>query len=99
MGMVAPQKRIASAYVVIFGIYGEVSRYAEQRGVCRQWVYREARWVQDRLQEKQQENQQLWEQKQALHQRVMALEQRLAQAVVLDKEKQEEFATVGQARG
>jgi hypothetical protein len=99
MGMVAPQQRIASAYVVIFGTYGEVSRYAEQRGVCRQWVYREAGWVQHRLEEKQQEIEQLREQTRELRQRVMLLEQRLAVAVVLDKEKQEEFATVGQALG
>lgn len=99
MGMVAPQQRIASAYVVFFGAYGEVSRYAEQRGVCRQWVYREAGWVQDRLQDNQQEIQELREQNQALQQRVMAQEQQLARAVVLDKEKQEEFATVGQALG
>ena len=36
MGMVAPQQRIASAYFVVFGKYGDVSRYAEERGVCRQ---------------------------------------------------------------
>jgi hypothetical protein len=99
MGMVAAQHRIASAYVVFFGIHGEVSRYAEQRGVCRQWIYREAGWVQDRLQEKQPESQQLREPMQALRQRVLALEQRLARAVVLAKEKQEEFVTVGQALG
>jgi hypothetical protein len=42
MGMVAPEQRIASAYFVIHGEYGEVSRLARHRGVCRQWVYREA---------------------------------------------------------
>jgi hypothetical protein len=35
MGMVARPQRIASAYVVFFGQYGDVSRYAEQRGVSR----------------------------------------------------------------
>ena len=29
MGMVAPHQRIASAYFVIFGNYGDVTRYAE----------------------------------------------------------------------
>jgi cell division septum initiation protein DivIVA len=99
MGMVAPRHRIASAYVVFFGSYGEVSRYAQERGVCRQWVYREARWVQHRLEAEQQENQQLREQTKQLRQRVGELEQQLAVAVVLDKQKQEEFASVGQAVG
>jgi uncharacterized membrane protein len=42
MGMVAPQQRIASTFVVLCGRHGEVSRYARQRGVCRQAVYRES---------------------------------------------------------
>ena len=42
MGMVAPEQRIASAFFVIHGSYGEVTRYAQERGVCRQWIYREA---------------------------------------------------------
>ena len=49
MGMVAPQQRIASAFVVIFGQHGSVTQYAEERGICRQWVYREADWLQNRL--------------------------------------------------
>ena len=53
MGMVAPQQRIASAYFVIFGNYGDVTRYAEERGVCRQWVYREATALQQGLAERQ----------------------------------------------
>ena len=42
MGIVAPPQRIASAFTVFFGHHGDVSRYAQERGVCRQWVYREA---------------------------------------------------------
>jgi hypothetical protein len=99
MGMVASQQRIASAYFVVFGSYGDVTRYAQERGVCRQWVYREAGWVQKHLQETQQENQRLREQVQELLQRQTDLEKRLALAVVLNKEKQEEFASVGQAHG
>ena len=49
MGMVASQQWIASAYAVLHGRYGDVSRYAQQRGVCRQWVYREATRVQEVL--------------------------------------------------
>ena len=46
MGMVVPQQRIASAYFVVFGNYGDVRRSAEDRGVCQQWVYREAAGLQ-----------------------------------------------------
>ena len=45
MGMVAPQHRIASAFVVVCGHYGDVSRYAQERGICRPSVYREAAGV------------------------------------------------------
>ena len=99
MDMVASQQRIASAYFVVFGNYGDVSRYSQERGVCRQWVYREAGWVQKQLQDTQQENQRLRQQVQQLRQRQADREKRLAVAVVLDKEKQEEFASVGQAHG
>ena len=63
MGMVAPQQRIASAYFVVFGKYGDVSRYAEERGVCRQWVYREANWLQGFLADKPQADRTLCEQR------------------------------------
>ena len=35
MGMVVPQQRIASAFVVVCGHYGAVRRYAQERGICR----------------------------------------------------------------
>lgn len=99
MGMVAPQQRIASAYAVFHGRYGDVSHYAQQRGVCRQWVYREAAWVQDVLTHQQEEREQLRAQVRQLQERQTELEQRLALAVVLDEDKQAEVASVGQARG
>src|SRR5215217_7791180 len=34
--MVASPQRIASAYLVLFGNYGDVTRHARARGVCRQ---------------------------------------------------------------
>ena len=40
--MLPPTQRIASAYFVLFGHYGDVTRHARARGVCRQWLYREA---------------------------------------------------------
>lgn len=101
MGMVARQQRIASAFVVFFGGYGEVSRHAQERGVCRQWVYREADWVQTRLDGRtwQQEIHCLGQKVRDLEQRCSELEKRLAQAVVLDQDRQAQFACVGQAMG
>lgn len=99
MGMVAPEQRIASAFFVLFGQYGDVSRYAQERGVCRQWIYREAASLRKALASAQQEIDSLRQQlRQALEQRT-ELEARLANAVVIDAQKQEELACVGQARG
>ena len=42
MGMVAPPQGIASAYVVFFGVYGDVTRQSLKRNVSRQTLYREA---------------------------------------------------------
>jgi hypothetical protein len=99
MGMVAPQQRIASAFFVFCGTYGDVSRYARERGICRQWVYREATWLQDLVTAKQHESERLRAEVRQLRQRQTELEQRLAVSVVLDEEKQAELASVAQARG
>jgi hypothetical protein len=99
MGMVATQQRIASAFFVWHGRYGDVSRYAQQRGVCRQSVYREAAGLHDCLAGTQQEQEHLRSQVRQLQQQVADLEQRLAAAVVIDEEKQAQFSCVGQARG
>ena len=45
MGMVVPKQRIASAFIVFFGHYCDVSRYAAERGICRQSVYRDSALV------------------------------------------------------
>jgi hypothetical protein len=101
MGMVAPRQRIASAFVVVFGRHGEVSRYARQRGVCRQSVYRESARAVAALEGTpwRQQVARLRQQLRQSRQRVAELEARLAQAVVLDRDKQAEVACVGQARG
>jgi hypothetical protein len=101
MGMVAPQQRIASAFVVVCGRYGDVSRQARQRGICRQSVYRESAGVLASL-EGSRWRQQVAELRQQLRQsqrRVADLEAQLAQAVVLDQDKQTQVACEGQARG
>jgi hypothetical protein len=99
MGMVAPRQRIASAFFVIHGNYGDVSRFAQERGVCRQWVYREAAWVNETLSEREQELESLRSRVRQLEQRQTELEGLLATAVVIDEDKQAELASVGQARG
>jgi hypothetical protein len=99
MGMVAPQQRIASAFFVFCGGYGDVSRYARERGVCRQWVYREAAWLRDFLTGAQQELQRLRVEVQELKQQQLHLKQQLALSVVIDEEMQARLASVGQARG
>jgi hypothetical protein len=101
MGMVANTQRIASSFKVHFGRYGEVSQYAAERGVSRQWVYREAGHVLQTLDSQpwRAENSRLRQRVRELEEQQRALKQRLAQAVVLDDEKQAEFASVGQALG
>jgi hypothetical protein len=99
MGMVAPQQPIASAFFVFHGQYGDVSRYAQQRGVCRQRVYREALWLWSVLTAQQQELERLRVDVRQARQAKAELEQRLARAVVLDEDQQAQVASVGQARG
>jgi hypothetical protein len=99
VGMVAPQQRIASAYFVIFGNYGEVTRYAEERGVCRQWVYREASWLQRTLTEQRETIEHLQARVRELEQQQADWQERLRLAVVVDADKQAQFASVGQACG
>lgn len=99
MGMVAPEQRIASAYVVIFGNYGDVTRYAQERGVCRQWVYREATGLRQELGEQQKTIETQQARIRELEQQQADLQERLRLAVVLDAEKQRQFASVGQACG
>lgn len=99
MAIVAPEQRIASAFFVLHGRYGEVTRYAQERGVCRQWIYREAAALRNALANARHENEELRAQLRQAHQQHTELETRLAKAVVVDAQKQEELACVGQARG
>jgi hypothetical protein len=101
MGMVALQRRIGSAYFVNCGRYGDVSQFAHEQGVSRQWVYREATQVAGILDgtQTQQEMDRLRSENAALREQVTQLQQRLSLAVVLDDEKQAEVASAGQACG
>lgn len=101
MSMVAPRQRIASAFVVCCGQYGDVSRAAQARGVCRQWIYREAEWVWATLQGtvQREEIERLQRRVGELEQQQAQRQERQAQTVVLDQDRQQEFASVGQALG
>jgi hypothetical protein len=94
-------QRIASAFAVLCGQYGDVTQMANDREQSRQSLYREAQQVADavdgtaaqaRIDELQR---QLAEQ----HAEVQALQERLRHATEITPEKQDEFATVAQAEG
>jgi cell division protein FtsB len=101
MGMVACHRRIGSAFFVVCGHYGEVSRFAQQQGISRQWVYREAQQVIDTLEgmPTHAELERLHQENAALRAEVAELKRQAAMAVVLDENKQAEFAGVGQSCG
>jgi hypothetical protein len=101
MDTVAVDRRIGSAFVVFCGQHGDVSRFAQEQGVSRQWLYREADGVRDALEgtRTQPVIDRLRQDNAALQARVAELEQRLRVAVVIDEEKQAELACVGQGCG
>jgi hypothetical protein len=94
-------QRIASAFAVLCGQYGDVTEMAKDREQSRQSLYREAQQVaeavsgavaQARIEDLQR---QLAERQAEIH----ALETRLKHAVEITPDKQHEFATVAQAEG
>jgi hypothetical protein len=96
-----PTPALASAAVVFYSQHGEVTRHAAERGVPRQTLYREADGVLRALDPLPHE-----EQRAALRQQVAdlkrqngQLQDRLTGAVVIDRDKQAEFAATGQACG
>lgn len=94
-------QRIASAFVVLFGKHGEVTKEARERGQSRQAVYREAAQVIAAV-DGAAAQAQIVELEQTIAEqraRIQALEEQLARAVELTPEKQQEFATISQAEG
>ena len=94
-------QRIASAFVVLCGRYGDVTKMAQDREQSRQSLYREATQVVNAIdptaaQTRIDQLQQQLAQQQA---QIEALEQRLEQAVEITRDKQDEFASVAQAEG
>jgi uncharacterized coiled-coil protein SlyX len=94
-------QRIASAFAVLCGQYGDVSQMAQDRERSRQSLYREAERVVDALDGTAAQARIDELQRQLAEQRahVQALQERLKHAVEITSDKQDEFATVAQAEG
>jgi uncharacterized coiled-coil protein SlyX len=94
-------QRIASAFAVLCGQYGDVSQMAQDRERSRQSLYREAERVVDALDGTAAQARIDELQRQLAEQRahVQALQKRLKHAVEITADKQDEFATVAQAEG
>ena len=101
MTTLLPPPALASAAVVFFGPQGAVSQHAARRGVCRQTLYREADATVRALDPRPQaEERARWRQQLAdLQAQCADLRRRLAGAVVVDQDKQAEFAATAQAIG
>jgi hypothetical protein len=94
-------QRIASAFAVLCGHYGDVSRMAQQRDRSRQTLYREAERVVDAVEGTAAQSRIEALQHQVAQQQaeIRALQERLEQAVEITPDTQDEFATVAQAEG
>lgn len=94
-------QRIASAFAVFCGRYGDVTKMAEVRDRSRQSLYREAEQVANAVDGAVAQNR-IAELQQQLAQRqaeVLTLQERLRNAVEISADKQHEFAAVAQAEG
>ena len=94
-------QRVASAFAVFCGRYGDVTKLAEVRERSRQSLYREAEQVANAVDGAAARAQIDDLQRQLAEQRaeVQSLQERLKHAVELTPDKQHEFATVAQAEG
>src|SRR5437870_5094383 len=101
MCMVAVSPHIASAFFVYYGQQGDVTLHAHERAVSRQRLYREAHAlalaVEGSAARAHQEE--LTGQLAASRQQLAVLEERLRHAVVVDPDRQAEFASLAQAEG
>jgi hypothetical protein len=94
-------QRIAAAFAVFCGQYGDVTKMAQDREQSRQAMYREAQQVADAVDGAAAQARIDDLQRQLAEQRaeVQALRERLQHAVEITPDKQHEFATVAQAEG
>jgi hypothetical protein len=93
--------RIASAFAVLCGQYGDVTRMAQDREQSRQSLYREADGVVEAVDGAvaRAQIEELQRQLGGRQAEVNALQERLRHAVEITPDKQHEFATVAQAEG
>jgi hypothetical protein len=94
-------QRIASAFAVLCGQYGDVTQMAKDREQSRQSLYREAELVAEAVDGSvtQAQIEDLQRQLAERQAEVKVLEGRLKHAVEITPDKQHEFATVAQAEG
>jgi hypothetical protein len=94
-------QRIASAFAVLCGRYGDVTQMAHDREQSRQSLYREAQQVADALDggAAQARIDELQRQLGLHRAEVQALKGRLEHAIEITPDTQHEFATVAQAEG
>jgi hypothetical protein len=94
-------QRIACAAATLFGRYGAVTRLAQEYGLCRQALYRQTDAIRQDLDESplRQENVSLRQQLEQAQARCDDLQRRLDKAVILDQNRQAEFAATAQATG
>jgi hypothetical protein len=94
-------QRVASAFAVFCGRYGDVTKLAEDREQSRQALYREAEQIANAVDGTVAQAQIDDLQRQLAERRaeVQSLQERLKHAVELTPDKQHEFATVAQAEG
>ena len=94
-------QRIASAFAVFCGHYGDVTKMAQDREQSRQSLYREAEQVAHAMDgaAAQARIDALLQQLAQRQAEIQALQERLTHAVEITPDKQHEFATVAQAEG
>ena len=94
-------QRIASAFTVLCGRYGDVTKMAQDREQSRQSLYREADQVANAVDgaAAQARSDELKRQLAEQRAEVQALQGRLERASEMTPDKQHEFATVAQAEG
>ncbi len=95
------RERLSSAFAVLFGRHGDLTRLAEEREQSRQSLYREADRVVEDLKGTEAQGQvaELQQQNAELRARLAEVEQRPQRAIEITEDKQAEFASTAQAEG
>jgi hypothetical protein len=94
-------QRIASAFVIFCGRYGDVTKMAHEREQSRQSLYREASLVVDAVDGTAARSQidELERRLAGQQTQIQDLQERLKHAVEITRDKEDEFASVAQAEG